>query len=76
MSVGSNYPDKAMHFQLDQVRILQGVEYRVSRLERNQEMFTMGKLGYDIFLSNKDGTILWKTLVDMPTVIENNIDFD
>jgi len=76
ISVGSNYPDKAMHFQVGQIRTLQGVDYTISILRRNEELYQQGKLAYDVYLENEHGTILWKTLVDMPTVIENNINFE
>lgn len=76
ISVGTNYPDNSMHYQVGKTFKLQTVEYTVERIAVNRELKMQGKTAYDIFLSNSEGTVLWKTIVDMPVIVENNIDFE
>jgi len=76
ISVGKDFPDGAIHYQVDKTIRLQGVPYIVSKISINQMYKEFGKIAYDIFLANDEGTVLWKTVYDVPTVIENNIDFD
>ena len=76
LSVGKNFPDGAIHYQVGKTVNLQGTPYGVSRIEINKDLKAEGKTAYDIFLTNEEGTVLWKTVVDMPVIIENNINFD
>lgn len=76
LSVGRDFPDGAIHYQVDKFISLQGVPYTVSKITVNKELKKEGKTAYDIFLTNDEGTVLWKTVIDMPVLIENNINFE
>lgn len=76
ISVGKDFPDGAIHYQVGKTIRLQNKPYTVTRIALNNHYLLEGKTGYDIFLSNEEGTVLWKTVCDVPVVIENNIDFD
>jgi hypothetical protein len=72
ISVGRDFPDKAMHYQVGKPVN----NYIISRISINKEDKYKDKLAYDIFLVGEEGSVLWKTIVDMPVVVENNIYFD
>jgi hypothetical protein len=76
LSVGRDFPDGAIHYQVGKNVNLQGIPYVVSKIAVNQELKFQGKTAYDIFLTNEEGTVLWKTVVDMPVLVENNINFE
>jgi len=38
-------------------------------------MLSLGRSVYNIYISNAEGKVLWKTIDGLPVVIENNIDF-
>lgn len=76
ISVGKDYPNGAIHYQVGKTIKLQFVPYTVHAIRINQSLKELGKDSYDIYLSNKDGTRLWKTVTDMPVVVENNISFE
>lgn len=76
LSVGRDFPDGAIHYQVGKTVNLQGTPYGVSAILLNQDLKLEGKTAYDIFLTNEEGTVLWKTVVDMPVIIENNINFE
>jgi hypothetical protein len=76
ISVGKDYPDGAMHFQVGKEIRLQGTPYEVAKITINEEYKQEGKLAYDVYLSNSEGTVLWKTVCDLPIMVENNINFE
>lgn len=76
ISVGKNYPDGAIHYQVGKEMTLQGVKYKVIEILLNPDFKEEGKIAYDIFIANEHGKVLWKTIVDIPVMIENNINFE
>lgn len=76
ISVGRNYPDGAIHYQVGKQMNLQGVPYTISQITLNEVLRAENKTAYDVFISNDYGTVLWKTIVDLPIMIENNINFE
>jgi uncharacterized Zn finger protein len=76
LSVGKDYPDGAMHFQVGKDIKLQGVPYEVAKIKINEEYKEGGKIAYDVYLKNESGTVLWKTVCDLPLMVENNINFE
>jgi len=76
VTVGKNYPDKAMHFQVGVEYNLQGVPYKLVQILENESLSERGHMAYDIFLENEGEVVLWKTLVDMPCIVENDINFE
>jgi hypothetical protein len=72
ISVGKDFPDGAMHYQVGKPVN----SHIISRISLNKEERYKDKLAYDIFLVSEHGSVLWKTIVDMPVVVENNINFD
>lgn len=74
ISVGRDYPNGSIHYQVGKRMSLLGTEYIISLivLEKVED----DKMGYNIYIENNEvGTILWKTIVDMPIHIENDITF-
>ena len=76
ISVGKNYPEGAIHFLVGKQVTLQGEQFTVSSIIQNEEYAKEEKIAYDIYLENSGGTVLWKTIYDVPVVIENNINFE
>ena len=73
ISVGSDFPNGAMHYQVGKKFEVLGEVCVVTNIileevERN-------KLGYNIYVQSKDSTFFWKTIVDMPVHIEYDITF-
>jgi len=75
ISVGKDYPDGVLHFQVGKNIRLVGVPYMITDILLDQDMLSLGKSVYNIYISNEDGKVLWKTIDGLPVVIENNIDF-
>lgn len=74
ISVGRDYPNGSIHYQVGKVINLLGVEYKISNILL--EKVEGDKMGYNIYIENKDaGSLLWKTIIDMPIHIENDITF-
>lgn len=77
ISVGTGHPDQMMHYQIGKKYNLSGVVYELTNIILDRELLSKGKLAYNIFIANSnEGKVLWKTLVDVPMVIENNINFE
>jgi hypothetical protein len=77
ISVGKGYPDGAIHYQVGKNVKLQHVPYTVYEIKVNAYYRDIeGKVAYDIYLVNNEGKVLWKTIVDVPVIIEYNIDFE
>ena len=75
ISVGKDYPDGVLHFQVGKNIKLVGVPYMITDILLDQDMLSLGRSVYNIYISNEDGKVLWKTIDGLPVVIENNIDF-
>lgn len=84
ISVGPNFPDSAVHFQVDKP-----VLYDKERGEKSHKVVAIemvrgenGKKTYDVYVENIPtngevvSKVLWKSVTDMPTVVEYAIDFD
>ena len=76
ISVGKDYPDKAMHFLVGKSMSLQGIPYIISSIKINEKYAAQDKIAYDVYLANEEGSVLWKTIYDVPVVVENNINFE
>ena len=84
ISVGNNYPDGALHYQVKSFQMLKRKRYQITRILFDKELFDkVGKLSYNIYIQNVPefdaeivSEVLWKTVVGLPIVVENNIDFD
>lgn len=73
ISVGRDFPDKSIHYQVGKPI---NANYVISSIITNQKYEKEGKVAYDIFITSPSETLLWKTIYDMPVVVESNIDFD
>ena len=76
LSVGKDFPDGAIHYQVGKIIRLQDTPYIVHSIEVNTYYKEVGKIAYDVFLANEGGSVLWKTVCDVPVIVENNINFD
>ncbi len=74
ISVGSNYPDGALHYQVGKIQKLNGQLYEIKSIETFIEDEA---ICYTIVLSCPDGSnIEWKQIKKMPVVVEKAIDFE
>lgn len=74
ISVGKDYPNGSIHYQVGKSINLLGEYYTISSILL--EKVEGDKMGYNIYIEGEDtGTILWKTIVDMPVHIENDVTF-
>lgn len=76
ISVGKGHPDEMMHYQVGKNYSLSGNSYVLTDILLDTELLEKGKLAYNIYIANNDGKVLWKTIIDVPVIIENNINFD
>ena len=76
ISVGKDFPDGCLHYQVGKEVKLLGVQYVISEIVRDRELTLQGKTGYNIFITNESGTVLWKTIIDLPVVLENDVNFE
>lgn len=76
ISVGKDYPDGVLHYQVGKIVNLLHNPYEITDILINQELLLIGKLSYDIYIADKNGKILWKSVTDVPVVVENNITFE
>ena len=86
ISVGPNFPDHAVHFQVGKAVLFDKDKGRKSHevvgIEERQDI--TGRKTYDVYVENipEDtgdivSKVLWKTVsADMPIVVEYAIDFD
>jgi hypothetical protein len=82
ISVGMNYPDGCLHYQVGGVQTLKRKRYRITHITQNKGFLGLGKPSFDVYVQKEPdiageptAEVLWKTIVDVPVVIENNIDF-
>lgn len=73
LSVGKDYPNGSIHYQVGKTITLMGDDYRIAQIL--PEKVEGDKVGYNIYIEGDNGSILWKTIVDMPVHIENDITF-
>ena len=76
ISVGGGFPDGAIHYQIGKSINLQGAPHTIFKIDFNQMYLKAGKIAYDIYLKSNNDVIIWKTICDVPVVIENNIGFE
>lgn len=83
ISVGRDYPNGAIHYQVGSPQNLKHKRYEITSIKFDKELLELsGELAYNIYITNvpQEGeplqTVLWKTIVGVPVVIENNIDLD
>lgn len=71
ISVGANFPDGSLHYQVGSKQM--GNYLITSIVEVYDEV---RGVRWDIYLSNKTETVLWKTIIGVPVVIEDDIFFE
>lgn len=83
ISVGPVYPDGAIHYQVGSTQRLKDKRYKITHILLDTSLLELGKLAYNIYVENipEDpnqpiSSFLWKQVVDVPCVIENNINFE
>lgn len=76
ISVGKDYPDGVLHYQVGKIINLAGKPYKVTDILINKDLLEKGKPVYNIYIADENGKVLWKTIVDVPVVIEYNINFE
>lgn len=75
ISVGKDYPDGVLHYQINKRVKLNNNYYNISNILEQSRLENETKRTFDILITNDQGTILWKRISDVPVVIEYNIDF-
>lgn len=75
ISVGKDYPDGVLHYQINKKVKLNGNYYIISSILEQSQSEHETRRTFDILITNEQGTILWKRISDVPVVVEYNIDF-
>ena len=73
LSVGTDFPNGVMHYQVGKTMNLMGESYAVSTILK--ETTLSGKVTYNIYIKGNEDSILWKSVIDMPVHIEYDITF-
>ena len=73
ISVGKDYPNGVIHYQINKPIRLNGDQYIISSI--NLEMLADEPV-FNIYIENNMGKVLWKTIKDVPVVLEYNIEFE
>lgn len=74
ISVGTDFPNGAMHYQIGKKFEVLGEPCEVVNIILEEVEGT--KLGYNIYVQGKDTTFVWKSIIDMPVHIEYDITFE
>lgn len=78
ISVGTGHPDQMMHYQVGKNYNLSGTTYELTDILLDKELLQKSKIAYNIYIVDKNngGKVLWKTIIDVPVVVEYNINFE
>ena len=78
ISIGSGgHPDNMMHYQVGVEYNLAGTKYKLTDIHLDKELLQLGKVVYNLYLQEPDGAkVLWKQIIDVPIIVENNINFE
>lgn len=78
ISVGTGHPDQMMHYQVGKKYNLSGTTYELTDILLDKELLQKTKIAYNIYIVDKNngGKVLWKTIIDVPVVVEYNINFE
>ncbi len=76
ISIGKDYPNGAMHYQVGKTVNLQQVPYTIHSIIERKKKDVSEPSVYDIYIANDDGKVKWKTVEHMPVLVENKIDFE
>lgn len=76
ISVGKDYPDGVLHYQVGKIINLVGNPYKITDILLDQTFLEIGKVVYNIYIADHKGKVMWKTVYEVPTVIEYNINFE
>lgn len=74
ISIGQNYPDGVMHYQVGKSVKLNGVYFEVSMIL--PVVVSEELTNYDVYLKEDNANVLWKTISGVPVVVEYKIDFE
>ena len=76
ISVGKDYPEGVLHYQVGKIINLVGNPYKITDILLDSNFLEEGKVVYNIYIADHKGKVMWKTIYEVPTVIEYNINFD
>ena len=76
ISVGKDYPDGVLHYQVGKTINLVGNPYKITDILLDRTFLEVGKVVYNIYIADHKGKVMWKTVYEVPTVIEYNINFE
>lgn len=81
ISIGKDYPNGSLHYQVGGKQRLKGKMYEITEILEDRES-QPGKLVYNVYVRNLPESsdepvarVKWKTVSDMPVVIEDDIHF-
>lgn len=75
ISVGTGHPDQMMHFQVGKQYNINNQLFILTEILLESSLLEKGLLAYNLYVSDGEVRTLWKTLINVPMVIENNISF-
>ena len=73
ISVGIDFPNGCMHYQVGKRMTLMDESYVISLIVKEVEE---GIVGYNIYIEGQNSTLLWKRVENMPVHIETDITFE
>lgn len=73
ISIGKDFPNGSMHYLVGKTITLLDKQYTISEILL--EKVEGEKLGYNVYVTGEEGTVLWKTIIDMPVHLENDLTF-
>lgn len=76
ISVGNGHPDQMMHFQVGKIYTINNSQFTLTEILLESSLLEKGFLAYNLYVSDGNVRVLWKTLINVPMVIENNISFE
>lgn len=84
ISVGRDYPNGSIHYQVGSIQNLKKAKHEIVAINLDKDLLEKtGEVAYNIYIKNVPQTSetpvnvqLWKTIIGVPVVVENNIDFE
>ena len=73
ISIGGGFPNKSIHYQIGGSFNFNGKSYTIHSIT---EDILGDRITYNIYLSDGESSVLWKSFTDMPVAVEYNIDFE
>ena len=75
ISVGQGFPNSCIHYQIGKSAGQRGFVISDILLD-GEALDKFNKIIYNIYIRGEEDTVVWKSIHDVPVVVEYNVDFD